>query len=52
MVGPPQRHCYLKGRPASNGRGQRTPGTKRALIIELLSREEGASIGDLTAATG
>ncbi|HEX2552749.1 MAG TPA: DUF3489 domain-containing protein [Microvirga sp.] len=27
-------------------------GTKRALVVELLSREQGASIGELTTATG
>jgi len=38
--------------PAATGTDSARPGTKRALIIDLLSREEGASISDLMTATG
>ena len=37
---------------AATGTDIARPGTKRALIIDLLSREEGASVGDLMTATG
>jgi hypothetical protein len=37
---------------AAPGTGPKREGTKRALVIALLSREQGASLDDLTTATG
>ena len=37
-----------KPQPATN----RAPGTKQALVLELLQRNEGASLAELVAATG
>jgi hypothetical protein len=43
----PERRAARRSGPA----GQRE-GTKRALVLALLAREQGASLGEITAATG
>jgi hypothetical protein len=43
---------YEAGEPASGKPSALREGTKRALVVQLLSREQGASIDDLTTATG